>query len=43
MFTVILGCMANGSKLLSIIIFKLKNKPKKEFSNSVFIKTNKKS
>ncbi len=38
-FTVILGCMADSSKLLSVIIFKLKNKPKKEFPNSVFIRT----
>ncbi len=42
MFTVILGCMANDLKLPSVIIFKLKNKPRKEFPNSVFIRTNEK-
>ena len=41
-FTVILGCMANDLKLPSVIIFKLKNKPRKEFPNSVFIRTNEK-
>ncbi len=41
-FTVILGCMADSSKLSSVIIFKLKNKSKKEFFNSVFIRINEK-
>ncbi len=40
MFTVILGCMANGSKLPSVIIFKLKNKPQEDFPNNVYIRTN---
>ena len=40
MFTVILGCMANGSKLPSVIIFKLKNKSQEDFSNDVYIRTN---
>ena len=42
MFTVILGCMADSSKLSPVIIFKLKNKSREEFPNNVFIRTNKK-
>ncbi len=42
MFTVILGCMADSSKLLHVIIFKLKNKPREEFPNGVFIRINEK-
>ncbi len=43
MFTVILGYIADSSKLPPVIIFKLKNKPREEFSNGVFIRTNEKS
>ena len=38
----ILDCMADSSKLSSVIIFKLKNKSREKFSNSVFIRTNEK-
>jgi len=34
--------MTDSSKLSPVIIFKLKNKPKEKFSNSVFIRTNEK-
>ncbi len=34
--------MADSSKLSSVIIFKLKNKSREKFSNSVFIRTNEK-
>ena len=40
MFTVMLGCMADRSKLLPVIIFKLKNKPRENFPDDVFIRTN---
>ncbi len=36
------SCIADDSKLLSVIIFKLKNKLKKEFSDGIFIRTNEK-
>ncbi len=42
MFTVILDYMANSLKLPPIIIFKLKNKLRKEFPNGIFIRTNEK-
>ena len=42
MFTVILDCITNSSKLPPVIIFKLKNKSREKFSNGVFIRTNKK-
>jgi len=41
-FIVILGYIADSSKLLPIIIFKLKNKPREEFFNDVFIRINEK-
>ena len=42
-FTVVLTCMADGTKLLPVIIFKLKNVPKEVFSDSVIIRANSKS
>ncbi len=42
MFTVILGYMADSLKLPPVIIFKLKNKPREEFSDDIFIRTNEK-
>ncbi|GBB92419.1 hypothetical protein RclHR1_00200052 [Rhizophagus clarus] len=41
-FTVILACMANGTKLPAVCIFKLKNVPKEKFPNSIYIRANKK-
>ena len=41
-FTVILACMANGTKLPAICIFKLQKIPKEKFSHGVHIRVNKK-
>src|SRR6266540_3810408 len=41
-FTVILDCIADSLKLPPVIIFKLKNKLREEFSNNIFIRTNEK-
>ena len=43
-FTVVLACMADGSKLPAICIFKLKNKNllKEEFSHGIYIRVNEK-
>jgi len=41
-FTVVLACIADGSKLLAICIFKLKNVPKEEFSHGIHIQVNEK-
>ncbi len=41
-FTVVLVCMADGSKLLAICIFKLKNLPKENFSYGIHIRVNEK-
>src|SRR6266542_3608996 len=39
-FTVILGCMADGTKLPAVCIFKLKNIPRESFSEGIFIHVN---
>ena len=39
-FTVILSYMADGTKLPSVIIFKLVNVPQEEFSDRVIVRTN---
>ncbi len=39
-FTVILECMADGTKLLAVCIFKLKNIPRESFSEGIFIRVN---
>ena len=36
-FTVILGCMADGTKLPAVCIFKLKNIPRESFPEGIFI------
>ncbi len=41
-FTVVLACMADGSKLPAVCIFKLKNVPKEEFSHGIHIRVNEK-
>ncbi|GBC07964.1 hypothetical protein RclHR1_07810006 [Rhizophagus clarus] len=41
-FTVVLTCMANGMKLLPLIIFKIKNIPRENFPPEVIIQANKK-
>ena len=39
-FTVILECMADGTKLLAVCIFKLKNIPRESFPEGIFIRVN---
>ena len=39
-FTVVLACMADGTKLLPVIIFKLKRVPREEFPDGVIICVN---
>ncbi len=41
-FTVVLACMADGSKLPAVCIFKLKNVPKEEFPHGIHIRVNEK-
>jgi len=41
-FTVVLGCMADGTKLPPVVIFKLKNRPAGQFPPGVFIRNNEK-
>ena len=41
-FTVILACMADGSKLPAVCIFKLKNIPKEKFPYGIYIRANEK-
>ncbi len=41
-FTVILGCMADGTKLPAVCIFKLKNIPKENFLYGIHIRANEK-
>jgi hypothetical protein len=39
-FTVILGCMADKSKLPPVVIFKLKNIPREIFPSGIFVRVN---
>jgi len=39
-FTVILGCMADGTKLPAVCIFKLKNISRESFPEGIFIRVN---
>ena len=41
-FTVILGCMADGTKLPLVVIFKLKNIPREDFPYRVYVRVNEK-
>uniref|UniRef100_U9UYM1 HTH CENPB-type domain-containing protein n=1 Tax=Rhizophagus irregularis (strain DAOM 181602 / DAOM 197198 / MUCL 43194) TaxID=747089 RepID=U9UYM1_RHIID len=41
-FTVVLACIADGSKLLAVCIFKLKNVPKENFPYGIHIRANEK-
>ena len=41
-FTVVLGCLANGTKLPPVIIFKLVNVPREEFPDGVIIRAKQK-
>ena len=41
-FTVVLACMAAGSKLPAVCIFKLKNLPRKNFPHGIHIRANEK-
>ena len=41
-FTVVLACMADGSKLPAVCIFKLKNLPKEKFPHGIHIRVNEK-
>ncbi|CAG8445289.1 1682_t:CDS:2 [Scutellospora calospora] len=40
MFTVVLACLADGTKLLPLIIFKLVKVLRKEFPNNVIVRVN---
>ena len=39
-FTIVLACLADGTKLPLVIIFKLVNVPREEFSDGVIIRAN---
>jgi hypothetical protein len=41
-FTVILGCMADGTKLPAVCIFKLKKIPKEKFPDGIYVRVNEK-
>src|SRR6266542_4060465 len=41
-FMVVLRCMADGTKLPAVCIFKLKNIPKEKFSCGIYIRVNEK-
>src|SRR6266542_533001 len=41
-FTVVLGCMVDGTKLPAVCIFKLKNIPKEKFPHGIYIRVNEK-
>jgi hypothetical protein len=41
-FTVVLACMADGSKLPAVCIFKLKNIPREKFPHGIYIRANEK-
>ena len=41
-FTVVLGCMADSTKLPAVCIFKLKNISKEKFPRGIYIRVNEK-
>ncbi len=41
-FTIILGCIVDGTKLLDVCIFKLKNIPRESFPQGIHIHVNEK-
>ena len=41
-FTVVLGVMADGSKLPPVVIFKLKNIPRETFRDGIYVRVNQK-